>query len=72
MLTRIRKWSKDRTQTTLPVSWRGKGAHGDKPHMSLKGLRTIVQSGETNLAALLLNYNFQGTLLVIPYQQAFL
>ena len=26
-LIRIREWSKDMTQTTLPVAWRGNDAH---------------------------------------------
>ena len=35
VLIGIRLWSKDRPQTTFPVCRRGKGAHWEKPHMSL-------------------------------------
>ena len=35
MLIWIGKWTKDRTQTTLPVSWHGNDEHGNWPHMYL-------------------------------------
>ena len=44
VLIRIRKGSKDRTQTTFPVCRLGKGAHWKLPHMSLNKLKICFPS----------------------------